>query len=522
MNESQENLRGNNPAIHSVYDYIIVGAGSAGCVIARRLLENSGARILLLEAGENDGELERIQNPLRWLENIGSPQDYLYKYHPALITNYRTIYVPRGKMLGGSGSINAMVWARGNEDDYNSWAAAGNKGWDYASVLPLFKKMEDWDGGETPIHGSGGPIHVERPKKFHLIDTAVIHAVKDYGMAYMEDSNIPDPEGVGPMSMNIAKGRRNSPFSGYLKPVMGKKNLNIMTGAKVVKLTIEQDRCAGVEFLKDGKLVVITAGEVILCAGAIETPRLLMLSGIGHAGELKALGIEAKIDLPGVGKNLQDHPLVSVTYQFKEALGQLTYNLGGINLYWKSHPDLKKADLMLIPIQYPILTTEISEQYAVPENAFSVFVTLIDVKSRGYIKMTGSAHDGPLEIQPNLMLDPDDFEALVKAMELCMDLAEKQELSAIIKSWVAPDRRLDRSEIKHFLRDACSTYFHPVGTCAMGIGPEAVVNERLKVIGVKGLMIADASVMPQIPTGNTNAPTIMIAEFAAEMLLGLR
>jgi choline dehydrogenase len=177
---------------------------------------------------------------------------------------------------------------------------------------------------------------------------------------------------------------------------------------------------------------------------------------------------------------------------------------------------------MLIPIQFPILTSEIAVQYNVPENSFSVFVTLIDVKSKGYIRLTSAVPDGPLEIQPNLMLDPNDFEALIKAMELCMDLAEEPDMADIIKTWVAPDRRLDRSEIKHFLRDACSTYFHPVGTCAMGNGPEAVVDDRLKLRGVKNLIIADASIMPQIPTANTNAPTLMIAEFAAEVLLGLR
>lgn len=505
------------------YDYIIVGGGSAGCVIARRLAENTEAEILLLEAGESDNGLDRINNPLRWLENIGSPQDYLYQYKPTEVVDNRIIYAPRGKGLGGSGSINAMVWARGNQADYNDWAADGNEGWDYQSILPLFKKIEDWDGGATNIHGSGGPIHVARPTKLHLIDESVIQAAKTYGMPYMEDSNIPEPEGVGPMSMNIDKGFRSSPFSGYLKPVMYNQNLTVLTGAKVLKLIIDNDVCTGVEFIKGGDAVIVSAAQkVILYAGAIESPRILMLSGIGQADELVNLGIRVKTDLPGVGKNLQDHTLVSVTYQLNQPLGQLTYNLGGINLYWKSDPLLSKANLMLIPIQYPILSAEIASQYSVPENAFSVFVTLIDVKSRGFIRMTTAFPDGALDIQPNLMQDPEDFEAMVKAMELCMDLAEQQELSAIIKRWVAPDRRLDRSEIKHFLRDACSTYFHPVGTCAMGTGPEAVVDNKLHVKGIKGLMIADASVMPQIPTANTNAPTLMIAEFAAELLLGLR
>ena len=520
---SRHSAYSNETEINKNYDYIIVGAGSAGCVLARRLIEGTNASILLLEAGGSGDGIESIENPLRWLENIGSPHDYLYLYEPTPLVNNRIIYAPRGKVLGGSGSINAMVWARGNKDDYDSWAAAGNTGWDYRSVLPLFKKIEDWQGGETDFHGAGGPIHVESPGQFHFADAAMIEAAKSYGMPYHDDINGPEPEGIGPMSMNIQDGKRCSPFKGYLKPVLNNENLTIITQAKVLHLNMLGSKCTGLKYLHKGIVISVDAAkEVILCNGAIESPRILMLSGIGNAIELQKLNIDTRIDLPGVGKNLQDHPLISMMYETKEPLGNLTYNLGGSNLFWRSTPSLHKADLMLVPIQTGIATEEIAKKYPLPPNAFSVFVTLIDVKSRGEIKMKSGAHDAPLDIQPNFLQDPDDFKALEKAVELCMELATQPALSNIIKRWVAPDKLIGREEIKSFIMDACSTYFHPVGTCAMGNSKDTVVNNELKVHGVEGLRIADASIMPQITTANTNAPTLMIGEFAAELVLGKR
>jgi choline dehydrogenase len=518
--ESKQFVNAKQSDILPDYEYIIVGAGSAGCVVARRLVENTNAQVLVLEAGGSSEGIDTIDNPLRWLENIGSAHDYLYQYKPTPYTNNRVIYAPRGKVLGGSGSINAMVWARGNQDDYNGWAATGNTGWDYTSVLPLFKRIEDWEGGETDFHGIGGPIHIERPKKFHTVDKSFIEAGISYGMPYLEDINGPRPEGVGPMSMNISEGKRSNPFKGYLKPVINKKNLTLITGAKVLKLNIKGSRCTGLDYIHDHQVFSVNASiEVIICAGVIETPRILMLSGIGPADELQKLDIKTNVDLPGVGKNLQDHPLVSVTYEAREPLGQLTYNGGGSNLYWKSSPSLPKSDLMLVPIQVGVVTDEIRDKYPVPTNAFSVFVNLIDVKSKGYIKMTSAAHDGSLEIQPNFLKEKEDLEALTDAVELCMDLAMQPALKNIIKRWVAPAERNSRLEIQAFIKDACSTYFHPVGTCAMGNGKEAVVDNELKVYGIEGLRIADASIMPQITTANTHAPTLMIGEFVSQLLL---
>ncbi len=409
---------------------------------------------------------------------------------------------------------------KGYRYDYDGWDALGNKGWDYQSVLPLFKKVEDWQHGETDFHGAGGPIHIESPIQFHFVDTAMIEAAKSYGMQYHEDINGPEPEGVGPMSMNIKDGKRCSPFEGYLKPVLENKNLTVITQAKVLLLNMVGSKCTGLKYLHNGTVIHVDARkEVILCAGAIESPRILMLSGIGNAKDLQQLSIDAKIDLPGVGKNLQDHPLLSMVYETKEPLGNLTYNLGGSNLFWKSTPSIHKADLMLVPVQVGIATDEIAKKYPIPTNVFSVFVTLIDVKSRGEIKMKSAVHDAALDIQPNFLQAPNDFKAMEKAVELCMELAAQPALNNIIKRWVAPDKFIGPEEIKSFIRDACSTYFHPVGTCAMGNGKDAVVNNELKVHGVEGLRIVDASIMPQITTANTNAPTLMIGEFAARLIL---
>jgi len=283
------------------YDFVIVGAGSAGCVVARRLLDGTDATVLVLEAGGSGEGVASLSNPPQWVENLGSPYDWAYGYEPSPHVAGRSIPLALGKVLGGSGSINAMVWARGHRADYDGWAEAGNAGWDFHSVLPLFKRSEDWEDGGSEFRGAGGPIRVERARNLHPVADAFIEAGKSYGMPYLDDMNVPEPEGVGPMNLNIRDGTRCSPAGAYLRPVMGHKNLTVLTEAQAVKLTLTGTRCTGLDFLLDGELCSVgVSRELILCAGAIHTPRLLLLSGVGPHADLEHLGIDTVVD-PGRG-----------------------------------------------------------------------------------------------------------------------------------------------------------------------------------------------------------------------------
>ena len=502
------------------YDYVIAGAGSAGCVVARRLVD-AGATVLLLEAGGSDEGVQSISNPSQWPENVGSTYDWAYRSEPSPHVADRSFPLPLGKVLGGSGSISFMVWARGHRADYDGWAEAGNPGWDFHSVLPLFKESEDWEDGESEFRGAGGPIHVERTRHLNPMAAAFIDAGRSYGMPYLDDLNVPQPEGVGPLNLNIKDGARCGPTVAYLRPVMQHRNLTVLTEAPAVKLRFKGGRCIGLDVLRDGQLHSVGASrEVILCAGAIHSPRLLMLSGIGPQADLEQLGIETVVDLPGVGRNLQDHVmLASLCFEPKQSFPPPNYVVAESAAFWKSRPELGRPDLMVVCSRYPYVSDEIRARYGVPPNAFVISPSLVRVQSRGYLRMKTAKYDGPLEIQPNYLAEQADVDALVAGVELGLDLASQPAFRDLIKRWVAPPERLSREGTVAFIRRACSSYYHPVGTCAMGPGREAVVDAELCVRGVEGLRVADASVMPTIPSANTNAPAVMIGEFASRLLV---
>jgi choline dehydrogenase len=503
------------------YDYVIVGAGSAGCVVARRLVDGTDATVLLLEAGGSDAGVKSISNPPQWVENLGSPYDWAYRYGPSPHVENRSIPLALGKVVGGSGSINGMIWARGNRADYDAWAKAGNAGWDFESVLPLFKQSEDWEDGASAFRGAGGPIHVERARDLHPVAAALIDAGWSCGMPYLDDMNVPEPEGVGPMNLNVKGGARCSPAAAYLRPAMENRNLTALTAAWVVKLAFARSRCTGLDFLRGGRLCSVRASEeVILCAGAVHTPRLLLLSGLGPQDDLERLGIDIVDDLPGVGRNLQDHVLLAgLCFEPKGLLPPPQHNLAGSTAFWRSRPGSPVPDLMVLPVQVPFVSDEIRTGYPAPPNAFTLLPALVRPHSRGYLRLSTAEPDGPLEIQPNFLKEPADVDALVTAVELGLDIASQPAYRALVKRWVAPARRLSRDEAVAFVRRACFTYHHPVGTCAMGAGQEAVVDAELRVRGIQGLRIADASVMPTIPSAPTNAPSVMIGEFASRLVV---
>jgi choline dehydrogenase len=506
------------------YDYVIVGAGSAGCVLARRLVDGTDATVLLLEAGTTDVGVKSVSNPPQWVENLGSRYDWGYRYEASPHVENRAIPIALGKVLGGSGSINGMIWARGNRADYDAWAEAGNTGWDFESVLPLFKQSEDWEDGASAFRGAGGPIHVERARDLHPVAAALIDAGGSCGMPYLDDMNVAAPEGVGPMNLNVKGGARCSPAAAYLRPVMENQNLTVLTEARVLKLAFTGSRCTGVDFLRGGRVCSVRASEeVILCAGVVHTPRLLLLSGVGSSDDLERLGIDIVHDLPGVGQNLQDHVLLAgLCFEPKRSLPPPKHNLGGSAAFWRSRPGPRVPDLMVLPVQVPFVSDEIRAGYPVPANAFALLPALVRPESRGYLRLNSAEPDAPLEIQPNFLKESADVDALVTAVELGLDIVSQPAYRDVIRRWVAPTRWQSRDETVAFVRRACFTYHHPVGTCAMGPGRDAVVDSELRVRGIQGLRIADASVMPTIPSAPTHAPSVMIGEFASRLVVAER
>ena len=504
------------------YDFVIVGGGSGGAVVARRLAERSDATILLIEAGPTDVGVAAIDDAGRWTSLLRGAYDWGYDYAPTPHVNGRTIGIPRGRVLGGSSSINAMIWYRGHPSDYDAWESAGATGWNFSALLPYFKWAEDWEGGASLWRGAGGPLRIERPRDPHPIAIAMLDAAASLGIPIIDDMNGAGNEGATLANLNACDGIRWSVARGYLRPVMRRSNLTISTNSLAVKLGFEGKRCVSVTHLVDGVPRLTRASqEIILCAGAIDSPRLLMMSGIGDASELRRLGVPVVCSLPGVGQNLQDHPLLmGVNFAAKAPLGPLRDNGGGSIVNWKSKPDLPGPDLHAFVVQGAHAGLEIASDYPLPEDCIAISPGLMRSKSRGYMRLESAAPGGRIEIQPNFLKELADLEALTEGLEFCMELAATPAYASLVARPVAPDRRLSKRERETFVRQACDTFFHTCGTCAMGSGDQSVVDPSLRVHGIDGLRIADASVIPIIPSCNTNAPVVMIGERAADFILG--
>lgn len=518
-----------------MFDYVIIGAGSAGCVLANRLSEDPSVRVLLLEAGGPDRKQE-IHIPAAFAKLFKTPYDWAYETEPQPHLGNRRLFWPRGKMLGGSSSMNAMMYIRGHRADYDGWRDQGNQGWGFAEVLPYFKKSEHEERGASEYHGVDGPLNVADLRTVNPLTRAFLEASAEIGLPRTDDFNGPQQEGMSLTQVNQKQGKRHSAATAYLKPALNRPNLKVITQAQATRILFEGKRAVGVAYQQDGKAEQARATrEVILAGGAINSPQLLLLSGIGPAEQLISLGIQVVHHLPGVGQNLHDHLLAisafhctqPVTLASAEKLshilsflllknGPLTSNVGEAAGFLKTRPTLPAPDLEMIfaPVYF------IEHGFGNPPgHGFSIGAILIQPESRGQITLRSPDPLAPPAIQPNYLSTPADVKTLVEGMKLARRIAQASAFAPYRGEEVMPGPNAQTDEaIAEQIRQHAETLYHPVGTCKMGSDPLAVVDGELRVRGVEGLRVVDASVMPTIPRGHTNAPTIMIAEKAADLI----
>jgi choline dehydrogenase-like flavoprotein len=498
------------------YDYIVVGAGTAGCVLAARLSQDPAAHVLLLEAGGAE-RTRAMTVPNAWPENLASPASW-GDTTTAQAEAGPVIY-PRGRALGGSSAINAMAHVRGHRSVYDGWAAAGAAGWGFAALLPYFRRSETAAGRDPDLRGTAGPIRVAPAADRHPVAQAFVAGLLAAGYPGTEDLSGPRQEGVGWPDLAIADGERVSSADGYLRPALGRPNLIVLTDCLVTGLDLRDGRCAGVRYVRDGHPATVrTSGEVVVCAGAIGTPQLLLLSGIGPARHLHAVGIDPVADLPDVGENLQDHPIAIASYTAGSPLPASKYNHGEACAALRSGLADQCPDLHLLPILLPLAPAGYE---LVPDGGYALVASAVAPGSRGSVRLvTDDPRHAPL-VDPGFLRDQKDLDRLAAGLEIIREVAAGPEFSHVREAEISPgpDVRA-RTEVRAYIRRTVSSYYHPAGTCRMGADDQAVVDCELRVRGVTGLRIADASVLPTIPNAHPNATVLAIAERAADLISG--
>ena len=521
------------------FDHIVVGAGSAGCVIARRLVD-AGRRVALIEAGGPDYN-PAIHKPNRSWELWNAPEDWAYHTEPQEHSLKTSLFWPRGKVLGGSSALNGMIYVRGARSDFDNWAYNGAAGWSYDDVLPYFRKSEDFEDGADFYHGSGGPLPVTRIHEPNPATLAMIEAAVEVGVPRNDDPNADEILGVGLTHMTVSGGRRMSTWTAFIEPIVDSPLLTVITGAQVTSLVFDDaGRAVGVRLSQAGRLYahrtdpadsrphpaltpwtatdLRCSGDVVVSGGAIGSPQLLLLSGIGPADELRPLGIEVRADLPGVGANLHDHALATLLYSSARKIPEGKANNLEAHFFATSQAGMTAPDLQPLMSHFPMPV----EGYPAPEygDGYAIVAGIIRPLSRGKLWLRSANPAEHPAIDPHYLEEQADVRALLASLKLSREAGQAKALSEFRAREIAPgpDVRTDEELIEYGMRNLI-TYHHQVGTCKMGIDNMAVVTPDLRVYGIDGLRVADASVMPAVTSGNTNAPTIMIGERCADFLL---